>query len=737
MLRRWHALPGLFLALMLAVTAGTGAILAFEAAIEAGSTPVVAEETISLADLAARITAQVPGVEKITRTPSGKVRVTHLDNGRPQSSLVDPVSGYLVGPDVTPALLRSITNLHRAWLSGDGGRLVAGLSALAMLVLAITGLFLLKKLIGGWRRLVRPFSGTGARRWHLELGRIAVAGLLLSSITAIEMSLVGFEIVPDGSPTEEVFVTASGGARLPLGQLKGLASLSLADLREITLPDPADTTDPITIKTHAATRFVDAASGDILREDRHAFAWHVRDLAYRLHTAEGMTMLALLLGLSATGGVILALTGLFIGLRKRLRTGAVRGSVAPEKADILILVGSEGGTTFRFGETLLRALSSAGRKVHLGAMNDLPTASPARHMILLAATAGQGEAPASATQFIEKLTRWQGAKPEALVLGFGDRQFPDFCGYADRVETALVGQGFRLALPSERIDRQSGEAFTAWGMRLGQHLQLPLRLAHRAAHTGLRRFELLTRAEYGIEVQAPTAILRFRITPQYRGLPLPLQRMLGLLPRFEPGDLVAITPPGDTRPRFYSIGSSSRSGVLELCVRHQPGGLCSGYLFGLQAGGEISAAIRPNPAFRPDAGKGPLILIGAGAGIAPLIGFLRQAGGSRPIHLYWGGRNPESDFLHRNELEARALDGTLTRLRTIFSRIGSGGYVQDLIAADAADLRAMIDAGGQILICGGREMAEGVRQALCAAFAPLGLDLSTLRQSGRLLEDVY
>jgi sulfite reductase (NADPH) flavoprotein alpha-component len=737
MLRRWHALPGLFLALMLAVTAGTGAILAFEAAIEARSAPVVAEETVSLADLAARITAQVPGVEKITRTPSGKVRVTYLDHGRPQSSLVDPANGHLTGPDANPAILRSITNLHRAWLSGDGGRLLAGLSALAMLVLSITGLLLLKRLVGGWGSLFQSLRGTGARRWHLELGRFAIAGLLLSSVTAIEMSLVGFEIVPDGSTAEEPFVTTSGGTHMPLGQLKGLASLSLADLRDITLPDPSDKTDPITIKTHTVIRFVDAASGDILREDRHTFAWHVRDLAYRLHTAEGMTVLALLLGLSATGGVALALTGLFIGLRKRLWTGAIRGRVAAEKADILILVGSEGGTTFRFGETLQLALSGTGRKVHLAAMNDVPAASAARHMILLAATAGQGEAPASASQFIEKLTRWQGEKPETIVLGFGDRQFPDFCGYADHLEAMLAGEGFRLALPTERIDRQSMEAFTAWGMRLGEHFQLPLRFEHRAESAGLRRFELLTRTDYGIEVQAPTAILRFRIAPQYCGLPAVFQRLLGLLPRFEPGDLVAITPPGDTRPRFYSIGSSSRSGVLELCVRHQPGGLCSDYLFGLPAGREISASIRLNPAFRPDAGRGPLILIGAGAGIAPLIGFLRQAGGSRPVHLYWGGRNPDSDFLYHDELEAHVLDGTLTRLRTIFSRIGSGGYVQDLIAADAADLRAMIDAGGQILICGGKEMAQGVRQALGAALGPLGLDVSALRQSGRLLEDVY
>jgi len=154
-------------------------------------------------------------------------------------------------------------------------------------------------------------------------------------------------------------------------------------------------------------------------------------------------------------------------------------------------------------------------------------------------------------------------------------------------------------------------------------------------------------------------------------------------------------------------------------------------------GYEIRAAIRPNPAFRPDAKAPSLILIGAGAGIAPLVGFVRLARAGRPVHLYWGGRDPRSDFLFRGELEAARKAGRLTRLRTIFSRIAGGGYVQDLIAQDAAELRALIAAGGQILICGGRDMADGVHKAIAAALAPMGLDLTTLRQNGRLLEDVY
>ena len=738
MLRKLHSLPGLCLALMLAVTSATGAILAFDAALEAASGPGDRGMTVNLAVLAERVTARLPDVEKITRTPSGAVRVTYAEDGLPRTMLVDPETAAPLAPEAASPILRTITNLHRAWLTGDGGRLAAGLSALAMLVLSLTGLLLLKRQLGGWRRLLRPVQVSGARRWHLELGRVAVAGLLLSAATGGYLSLTGFEILPDGAARQDALVAGSGEARRPLGQLAGLASLTLGDLREITLPYAGDATDPITVKTHAGLRHIDAASGAILAEEPHSLAWHVHDLAYRLHTAQGMAWLALALGFSAFAGTLLALTGMLIWAAKRRSVEAMPGSVPAERAGIVLLVGSEGGSTWGFARTLHQALTEAGKSVHVAAMNDLPKAMPAaRHLILLTATAGDGEAPASATRFLEHLALRAPRHAQAIVLGFGDRQFARFCGYADAVEAALKANGISLALPSERIDRQSTAAFADWGARLAAHLQTPLTLDHRPQAATPYRFQLVEREDYGMEVQAPTAILRFRILSPHRWLPGLAGRLMGLSPRFDAGDLVGIVPPGEARPRIYSIASSSRSGILEICVRRQPGGLCSGYLHGLVAGDVVRGGIRPNPAFRPDGSTRPLVLIGAGAGIAPLVGFVRATGHSRPVHLYWGGRNPASDYLYREELEAHALEGRITRLNTVFSRIRGGGYVQDLLTADGAHLRALVASGAQILVCGGIGMAEGVRQALSTALAPLGLDLAQLRQSGRLIEDVY
>lgn len=191
-------------------------------------------------------------------------------------------------------------------------------------------------------------------------------------------------------------------------------------------------------------------------------------------------------------------------------------------------------------------------------------------------------------------------------------------------------------------------------------------------------------------------------------------------------------------PRFYSLASASADGLVEICVRLRPDGVCSPLLHALEPGDRIAAFIRANPVFRPVAGRAPLILIGAGAGIGPLAGLVRANTARRPVHLYWGGRSPASDFLYEHELAAHLAERRLTSLSTAFSRDPAGSaYVQDRLAADAPRLRELVRDGAQILVCGGRDMADGVTRALDRVLTPLGLDLKTLKADGRYVEDVY
>jgi sulfite reductase (NADPH) flavoprotein alpha-component len=132
-----------------------------------------------------------------------------------------------------------------------------------------------------------------------------------------------------------------------------------------------------------------------------------------------------------------------------------------------------------------------------------------------------------------------------------------------------------------------------------------------------------------------------------------------------------------------------------------------------------------------------LILIGAGTGIGPLAGFLRANRARRPIHLWFGARHPQADFLYTEDLAEWQGDGRLTGLHTAFSRTGKRHYVQDALREDADTIRSLVAEGARVMVCGGRDMAQGVRDALTEILRPVELSPATLKAGGRYVEDTY
>ncbi|MGB5010378.1 MAG: flavodoxin domain-containing protein, partial [Candidatus Dechloromonas phosphoritropha] len=455
---------------------------------------------------------------------------------------------------------------------------------------------------------------------------------------------------------------------------------------------------------------------------------------------EGLWWLALLLGLCALSVPLLSATGALTWWQRRQSMPRIVGNSAANLADTIILVGSESNSTWGFANTLHEALRKAGLRVHTAAMNQLATEYPkAERLFILTATYGDGDAPSSANQFLARLGKVKSpSKIGFAVLGFGDRQFPQFCKFAYDVEATLLAQGWNRLLEIDTIDRQSGQAFTRWGNAVGQMIGHELNLVHTPKRPRTDAFELIERADYGEAVQAPTSILRFAAVPP-QGFKGHVMGLLGGhgLPHFEVGDLLGVVPPGSAIPRFYSLASKSGDGFLEICVRKLPGGLCSEFLHGLPPGGRMDAFIQLHPDFRPAAGKAPVILIGSGTGIGPLAGFIRNNTGKHPMFLFWGGRDPASDFLYKPELDAYLADGRLTGLHAAFSRIQNGSYVQDRVLADATQLRELLENEAQVLVCGSRTMAKSIAQALDEILVSLNLSVATLKAQGRYREDVF
>ena len=741
MLRQTHSLSGLLAALLLAVLAISGAILSSGPVMERADTTVPANNQISVAALAGRVAQHYPGVEQIQRSPSGSIIVYYNQDGQSGAVRVDPSSGQGIGPYAPSSFMRWVKNLHRSFLMDTPGRMVAGLAALFMLVLCLSGLILVIKRQGGWQQLIGPVRGNFSQRWHTQLGRVAVLGLLVSALTGIYMSAATFELLSDGTQEEPEFPTElTAGPAKSIVRLPALLAVDLNDLHELVYPLPGNPEDFYSLHTAQGDGYIDQATGELLSYKAHSSTRKIYELIYQLHTGEGLWWLGLILGVCALSVPAMGFTGVLMWWQRRRLAPKLKDNSSPQSAESIILVGTESNSTWGFAIALHDGLRQAGQRVHTAPMNRLAKGYPkAQQLFILTSTYGDGDPPGSANQFMARLNKFSGShKPDFAVLGFGDRQFPNYCLFAKQVQDALIERGWPQLLEFGTIDRQSAQEFSRWGRTVGQLFDRDLTLTYTPRLPATQPLQLISRVDYGEEVQAHTSILRFGPTMP-AGQFARFWRRLGRngLPRFEAGDLIGIVPPGSPVPRFYSLASGSKDGFLEVCVRRQPGGLCSEFLHGLRIGEQINAFIQPNPDFRPTSGKSPIILIGAGAGIGPLAGFIRNNTAKHPIYLYWGGRDPASDFLYEPELNTYLVDGRLAQINAAFSRVKEGAYVQDRVLNDATQIRQLIKEGAQILVCGGRAMAASNKQALDEVLAPLGLDVQTLKLQGRYREDVY
>ncbi len=735
MIRALHRWPGLLALALVTILSLSGAALSVFPAAERLAAPQ-AEAGLTVAALADRIQAVYPGVEQIRRSPSGRITAYWFDQGAPGAAVIDPVTGEGVASADPNQAERWLTNLHRSLFLGDGGRIAMAAGAAAMLILSLSGAALVARRAGGWRHWFARLRGPLAGRLHVEIARIAVVGLVLSSTTALWMTASTFDLLPDGGAISAAPTEVSGETGSALDQIPTLQQTPVAELRELSFPYSGDATDVFTLKTDRGTGYLDQGDGDLLAWADLTGWERVSETIYMLHTGQGAATLGLVLGLMALGVPAMGATGVLIWLAGRRGRPRIRGNQPAGRAETILLVGSEGGSTWGFAATLHTALTQAGQKVHTAPMSAFAPEryATAQRIILLAATYGDGAAPASAKGFLDRLNASDRAPDISLaVLGFGDRSFPAYCAFARDVAAAAHAKGWPELLPLDTIDRQSPQDFARWGRALGDALGIELELSHRPVQPQTTTLTLVSRRDYGAEVQAPTAILHFAL-PRVALR----QRLLGSgFARFQAGDLIGIVPEGGTVPRLYSLASGRRDGFIEIVVKKHPGGLCSGQLTALEPGDTVSAFLRPNPGFRPGRSRAPLILIGAGTGIGPLAGFVRGNTRGRPVHLFFGMRHPESDFFYGEEFPGWQDEGRLTRLVTAVSRGARPHYVQDALRGEATQVAELIRNGARVMVCGGRDMAACVAEALAEILAPAGLTPAVLKVEGRYVEDVY
>lgn len=215
------------------------------------------------------------------------------------------------------------------------------------------------------------------------------------------------------------------------------------------------------------------------------------------------------------------------------------------------------------------------------------------------------------------------------------------------------------------------------------------------------------------------------------------------------------------QPRLYSLASSPLISPDELHLtvatlkftahgREHLGG-ASGYLNRRVApGDEQRVYVVENTHFRPpEDGETPLVMIGAGTGIAPFRAFLqhREAqGASGRNWLVFGNRHFRRDFLYQTDWIAHRDAGRLDRISLAFSRDAAERvYVQDRLREEGKELYRWLEQGARIYVCGAVAMERSVREALRGILASHGglsderalAYIEDLQVQGRYLKDVY
>ena len=222
------------------------------------------------------------------------------------------------------------------------------------------------------------------------------------------------------------------------------------------------------------------------------------------------------------------------------------------------------------------------------------------------------------------------------------------------------------------------------------------------------------------------------------------------------------------RPRYYSISSSPTVdgtvcsitvGVLRGPARSGTGtftGVGSGHLATLPEEGTVFAFVRsPSIAFRPPENPHiPMIMVGAGTGLAPFRGFLQERAALRgqgvPVErslLFFGCRDRDADYLYADELRGWEADGVV-RVECAYSRTADAPsrYVQDAMLDCADEVWDLLQRNAAVFVCGNAAtMAPGVRSALMTIFrdktsageADAAAWLAGLRTNDRFLEDIW
>ncbi len=718
-----HLALALFSSIFLLLASVTGIILAVYA-VQEKTLPYKAENfnKITLGETLPILKKEYSEITELSVDYNQFVTLQAIDaDGNDINAYINPKTGKVLGTPVKKSeFIKWITSFHRSLFLHETGRFFVGVISFCLLLISISGFVLVLKRQRGIRnffsKIIKEYF---AQYYHVLLGRLALIPIFIIALTGTYLSLERFNFFMGEEKAKPVKTELSAKAKTT----SIFKTTLLSDVKKIEFPFTDDPEEYYIMELKDREVEVNQVTGAVISEKLSPMTAQYAALSLDLHTGRINGIWAVILAIACLNILFFIYSGFAITLKRR--ASRIKNKFKASESSIILLVGSENGSSFRFANAIQKQLITHGQKVFISELNKFTAYPKAEHIIVFSSTHGLGDAPSNGTQFKTLLERQnQKQKINFSVVGFGSKAYPDFCGFAIEIDQLLGNQNWtERYLDLQTVNDKSAVEFVQWvklwSSKTGIQLATTPSLYNHVPK-GLQKLMVLDKTP--ISETEHTFILTLRANARAK---------------FSSGDLLAIYPANDSRERLYSIGN--HSGNIQLVVKLHPDGLGSGYLNNLEVGNTIKARIIKNPTFHLPNKASKVAFISNGTGIAPFLGMIEQNKIKQELHLYSGFRMETPTLMAYKKFAAIMIQKEhLDNFHVALSREAEHIYVMDLIKRDVLFFANLLKRDGVIMICGSLAMQQDVEAILSELLAEKGLKtLAEYKANKQFLTDCY
>ena len=246
-----------------------------------------------------------------------------------------------------------------------------------------------------------------------------------------------------------------------------LNKFTLDQIKKVEYPFSSLKDDTYKIEFYNRTLTFQQGDNSLLVEEIHSIPFLIRAWAYWIHTGENNILLAILLSLTALTLLFFIVSGLSISSKTSWTLFKFSKNNLND-AKIIILYGSETGKSYHQAKKLIKSLKKRKDNIAICSLNNYRIFPEVEKFIVLTSTYGDGESPSNANLFKTLFKKHKQVNAiDYAVLGFGSKDYPKFCRFAEVVDTLFNQEkGFTELYPLFKINEQNIDQYLSWENKL-------------------------------------------------------------------------------------------------------------------------------------------------------------------------------------------------------------------------------------------------------------------------------